>query len=142
MKIIRRKTDYALRCLVTLAETSSGKVVSVRKLAEQEDIPEDLLHKVMRALTQAKLVKPIRGRTGGFRLAKPANKITIRKVIEVLQQPFDVSTCFINNENCLHQDHGGLCNKFETVQNELISFLDKVTLADLIDHAETTSPSA
>ena len=142
MRIIRRRTDYALRCLVILSQTSNGKVVSVHKLAEQEDIPEDLLHKVMQALTRAELVRPIRGRTGGFGLAKPAKEITVLKVLEVLQRPFAVSRCFLSDDHCVHQEDISLCNKFEAIQDELLNFFDKVTIADLAHQAETVPSPA
>ena len=142
MRIIGRRTDYALRCLVILAEASDGKVVSVHKLAEQENFPEDLLHKVMQALNRAKLVRATRGRSGGFRLAKPAKEITVLEVLEVLQRPFAVSHCFLSTDHCLHQEEGSLCNKFEAIQDELLNFFGKVTIAELVHHAETVSFSA
>ena len=137
MELIRKKSDYALRCLTILAEAPGKAVVSVRSLAEQEDIPEDLLHKVMQALTRGKLVRATRGRIGGFRLAKPANKITVLDVLKALQGPFAVSRCFLSNYRCVRQDTCWLRNKLQSIQDDLVGFFGSVTIGDLVDHAQT-----
>ena len=137
MELIRKKTDYALRCLTILAEAPPKQVVSVRSLAEQEDIPEDLLHKVMQALTRGKLVRATRGRIGGFRLAKPANKITTLDVLNVLQGPFAVTRCFLSSYRCRRQDTCWLRSKLQAIQDDLLGFFAEITIADLVSHAQT-----
>lgn len=134
MELIRRKTDYALRCLAILAEAPAGSLVSVHYLAQTEDIPEDLLHKVMQALGRAKLVRAMRGRTGGFRLAKSPEKITLLQVLEVLQGPFAVSRCFLSSDGCVRQETCWLREKLVAIQEELIGFFRGVTIADLISN--------
>ncbi len=134
MELIRRKTDYALRCLAVLAEAPAGSLVSVHYLAETEDIPEDLLHKVMQTLGRAKLVWATRGRTGGFRLAKSPEKITVLRVLEVVQGPFAVSRCFLSTDRCVRQEICWLRTKLEAIQKELFGFFSSVTIADLVRH--------
>ena len=136
MELIRRKTDYALRCLSILAEAPAGSLVSVHYLAETEKIPEDLLHKVMQSLGRAKLVRATRGRTGGFRLAKSPEKITVLQVLEVLQGPFAVSRCFLSSDRCIRQEVCRLREKLVVSQKELMDFFRSVTIADLINHGE------
>ena len=126
MELIRKTTDCALRCLTVMAKAPGKQLVSVRKLVEQGDISEDLLHKIMQALRQAKLVRATRGRTGGFRLAKPASKITVLKVLEVLQGRSTVSNCFQGSNRRIHK-------KFVNIQEELFGMLRGLTIADLAD---------
>ena len=134
MELIRRKTDYALRCLAILAEATPGSLVSVHYLAETEKIPEDLLHKIMQSLGRAKLVRATRGRTGGFRLAKSAEKITVLQVLEVLQGPFAVNRCFLNSDRCIRQEVCWLREKLVSMQEELMAFFSGVSIADLVSH--------
>ncbi len=123
--LIRKKTDCALRCLAVLAEARGKHLVSVHQLVEQGDISEDLLHKIMQILGRAKLVRGTRGRTGGFRLAKSPEKITVLRIFEVLQGPFAVN-------RCLSKTNRGLSSKFVDIQEELLSVFRGTTLADLI----------
>ena len=132
MELIRRKTDYALRCLAVLAQAPPKQLVSVHYLAETQKIPEDLLHKIMHALGRAKLIRATRGRSGGSRLAKAPEKITVLRVLEILQGPFTVNRCFLSTDRPNRQKVSCLHKKFVAIQEELISFLDSVTIADLV----------
>ena len=134
MELIRRKTDYALRCLTILAEAPAGSLVSVHYLAETEEIPEDLLHKIMQSLGRAKLVRAMRGRTGGFRLARSPERITVLQVLEVLQGPFAVSRCFLSTDRCIRQEICWLRKKLVSIQEELMVFFRGVSIADLVSH--------
>lgn len=132
MEIIHRKTDYALRCLVNLAEAGRGAVVSVHTLAQKEDVPEDLLQKIMQALAAAGLVLPRRGRTGGFSLRKSPDQLNVLDVLEALQGPFAINRCFLGDGRCRHQPVCWLRNKLSALQEEMVSFFQGVTIADLI----------
>ena len=132
MELIRRKTDYALRCLVNLAEAGQGAVISVHTLAQTEDVPEDLLQKIMQALAAAGLVLPRRGRSGGFSLGKPPDQLNVLDVLETLQGPFAINRCFLGDGKCRHQQVCWLRNKLKALQDEMVAFFQGVTIADLV----------
>jgi Rrf2 family protein len=132
MELIRRKADYALRCLVNLAEAGQGAVVSVHTLAQKEKVPEDLLQKIMQALAAAGLVLPRRGRSGGFSLNKAPDQLNMLDVLETLQGPFAINRCFLGEGRCRHQDVCWLRNKLRALQDEMISFFRGVTISDLV----------
>ena len=134
MEFIRRRTDYALRCLVDLAEIEKGDIISVHALAQREDIPEDLLQKIMHTLAVAGIVKATRGRTGGFRLAKPPESITVLEVLERLQGGFALNRCFLEGEHCRRQDVCWLRSKLQSIQQEIVQFFQGVSVADLTHH--------
>ena len=131
MELIRRKTDYALRCLVDMAEAGQDQVVSVHALAQREDIPEDLLQKIMQKLSAAGIVLARRGRSGGFSLARSPDKITVLEVFETLQGTFALNRCFLGAGRCRHQDVCWLRNKLTALQEEMVAFFRGVTVADL-----------
>ncbi len=128
MELIEKKTDCALRCLAVLAKAHGKQVVCVRKLAKQQatktGISEDLLHKIMHTLGRAKLVRATRGRTGGLRLVKPPEQITVLDVVEALQGPFAVNYCFTNSKR--------LRNKFVSIQKKVLDVFGEISLAELI----------
>ena len=132
MELIRRKTDYALRCLVNLAEAGKGAVISVHALAETEDVPEDLLQKIMQTLSAAGMVSPRRGRTGGFSLAKSPDELNVLDVLKTLQGPFAINRCFLGDDRCRHQNVCWLRNKLRALQDEMVSFFQGVTIADFV----------
>ena len=140
MELIRRKTDYALRCLVHLAQAARGQVISVHALAQREDIPEELLHKIMQDLSAAGIVLANRGRTGGFRLAKTPGKITVLGVLEALQGRFAMNRCFLAADRCRHKGDCGLRDKLIAIQEEMVAFFRAVTIADLLRQTDGPSP--
>ena len=132
MEIIRRKTDYGLRCLADLAEAEAGQLISVHELAQREEIPEDLLHKVMQQLSAQGIVQAHRGRSGGFRLARPVEEITVLEVIEILQGKLSINRCFVGPNRCRRQEVCSLRNKLKTVQNEMLDIFGSISIADLL----------
>ena len=140
MELIRRKTDYALRCLVNIAEAGQGAVISVHTLAQKEDVPEDLLQKIMQALAAAGMVLPRRGRSGGFSLNKSPNQLNVLDVLETLQGPFAINRCFLGEGRCRHQDVCWLRNKLRAIQDEMVSFFQGVTIADLVREDKKLTP--
>src|SRR5438046_9606321 len=69
--------EYALRAVVSLAD-SDGRPLTTQQLAETTQVPLDYLSNVMQALGRFGLVEAQRGKHGGFKLARPANRMSIR----------------------------------------------------------------
>ncbi len=81
---VSAKTDYALRVLVNLALLYRGPLtepVSIRTLAESNDVPKRFLEHIMIEMRQSGWVRPLPGRGGGFILAKPPEEITMAEVV-------------------------------------------------------------
>lgn len=131
-----RKTDCALRLLAMLA-TDDTPLLSVRNAAEQVGIPYSFARSIQHGLAQAGIVESLRGVRGGMRLAADPVEITLRQVVEAVQgpQPADEgqesdpaadpaleACCY----DCLWTGAKAL----------LQSYLDSVTLDDVINHRE------
>lgn len=78
---LSRKSDYAIRALMTLVGHYGRGPVSVRELGKKNDIPRRFLEQIMLDLKSHGLVRSIPGRIGGFELAKPPDEITMGQVI-------------------------------------------------------------
>ena len=87
------QTDYALRILMALGQDSE-RVISVDELSKQFQVSKNHLMKTAQALVAAGFVATTRGRTGGLRLAKPAEGINIGAVVEAIEPDFHVAECF------------------------------------------------
>jgi Rrf2 family protein len=82
---IPAKADYAIRALLTLAQSSDS--VSTDILAAEQHLPTKFLSSIMSELRRGEIVHSQRGSGGGFRLARPANEITIADVLRALSGP-------------------------------------------------------
>ncbi|TDR89664.1 RrF2 family transcriptional regulator [Enterovirga rhinocerotis] len=133
---LTRYTDYALRALMYVA-LREPQQSSIAEIARAYGISESHLTKVVHQLGRLGLVKTIRGRGGGLRLARPSAEINIGAVVRATEDDLALVECFA----------GGACAitapcRLRRVLGEALSafltVLDRYTLADLIDGPEGT----
>jgi Rrf2 family protein len=136
---LSKKGEYALRSLINLGIAVEVKrsLVQVSELADNEQIPVKFLEQIMQALKEAGLITSVRGKFGGYRLAKPAGKITIGQVVRVIDGPLAPIGCVSQTayEKCTCPDeaHCGLRMLMLDVRNAIAGILDRYTLADVVE---------
>ena len=81
--------EYGLLALVDLALFSGGRPVQAKQIAERQGIPKQYLDQLMMDLKKAGLVLSLRGRQGGYQLARPARAITLWEAIATFGVPID-----------------------------------------------------
>ena len=138
MKLSKRG-EYALRSLINLGiATEVGRsLVRVTELSQAEGIPIKFLEQVMQQLREAGFVQSVRGKYGGYRLAKPATKITIGSVVRLIDGPLAPIGCVSQTAyepcNCPDEAHCGLRMLMLDVRNAIAAILDRYTLADVVE---------
>jgi Rrf2 family protein len=93
-------TEAAIRALVYLAMAGPGKRVSGEEICREQKLAPALLIKSIRPLVRIGLVATFRGVGGGFRLAKPAESITLLEIIEAVQGPLVFNECLLQPGSC------------------------------------------
>ena len=84
--------EYALRAVVSLAD-SGGQPLTTQQLANVTQVPIDYLSKVMQSLGRYGLVESQRGKHGGFKLTRPAHRLTILDVMNAVDPLPRIRTC-------------------------------------------------
>jgi Rrf2 family protein len=84
---ISAKADYAVRAVVELAAAEGDKPVKAERVATAQEIPLNFLENILGELRHAGIVRSHRGAEGGFRLAKPANEVTVADIIRAVEGP-------------------------------------------------------
>jgi Rrf2 family protein len=84
---ISAKADYAVRAVVELAAAEGDKPVKAERVATAQEIPLNFLENILGELRHSGIVRSHRGAEGGFRLAKPADQITVADVIRAVEGP-------------------------------------------------------
>jgi len=84
---ISAKADYAVRAVVELAAADDEKPVKAERIATAQSIPLNFLENILGELRHAGIVRSHRGAEGGFRLAKPADELTVADVIRAVEGP-------------------------------------------------------
>lgn len=83
---ISAKEDYAVRAMIELAIADGGPLTR-EQIAEAQEIPTSFLQNILVELRHAEIVDALRGRDGGFRLARPAAEITVADVVRAVSGP-------------------------------------------------------
>lgn len=131
MELVRRDTGYGLRALIHMARTDADGTFTAEELARVAATSEDFMHKIMRALRDAGIVKARRGPAGGFRLAHDPAEITLLEVVLAVQGPIVVNRCVIGLDVCERSVTCPLRPTWTRVQEELEAGLGSVTLGDI-----------
>lgn len=136
---LSKKGEYALRSLINLgiAAEVGRALVQVSELADSEQLPVKFLEQIMQELKEAGLVASARGKFGGYRLAKPANKIPIGVVVRLIDGPLAPIGCVSQSAyekcTCPDETHCGLRMLMLDVRNAIAGILDRYTLADVVE---------
>ena len=136
---LSKKGEYALRSLINLgmAAEVGRELVQVSELADNEQLPVKFLEQIMQALKEGGMVLSVRGKFGGYRLAKPANKITIGEVVRLIDGPLAPIGCVSQSAytrcTCPDETHCGLRMLMLDVRNAIAGILDRYTLADVVE---------
>ncbi|GAV31870.1 predicted transcriptional regulator [Coriobacteriaceae bacterium EMTCatB1] len=132
---ITTKSEYALLALIELAESSDGAPVSLRRIAEVRGLPEPFLEQVFAALKRADIVRAVRGRRGGFQLARPAEQVTALDVVEAVEGPVRPTTC--DAPVCPASGECPAVPVWDRVTKAMHDALASFTLAELVAHDHT-----
>lgn len=131
---------YGLRALVYLART--GEKVTANTIATEAKIPRRLLARVMARLSGAGLVASQEGRTGGSRLARPPEEITLRDAVEAMEGPFEVTRCIMQDRACGEGVPCAMHEAWEEGQEAILDYLEAQTLSEFTSLTATqVSPS-
>ena len=141
MLALTRKTDYALIALAHLAKQPGG-VVSAREIADIYKLPLPILTNILKTLSQAGIVISERGSMGGYGLAKPAGAITLHELISAIEGPFQFVRCVLSERetgqsSCDLEPSCPIRLPAQRIRKRLKSFLENVTLAELMDDEGT-----
>lgn len=126
--------EYALRAVAQLAILAPGEMMRATDLAKKTHVPRHYMAKVLRRLVAAGLLDVHKGPGGGYLLAHPPSRITFVRVFEAVGvAPAD--GCAFGFARCDAQKPCPLHPSWSAVKEEIRSWAEKTTLADVREHA-------
>lgn len=128
---ISAKADYAVRAAIELAAADDEKPVKAERIATAQGIPLNFLENILGEMRHAGIVQSHRGVDGGFRLARPADQVTIADVIRAVEGPL----ASVRGEPPESRKYGGAAGALPrvwiAVRKNLRSVVEQVTVADV-----------
>lgn len=128
---LTRRGDYAVRAMLALSAPEVDPWLSAMRISTAMSIPERFLPRVLRDLARAGLVEARTGRTGGYRLARPAGEITLLDVIAAVEPEDDARRCILRGIPCHPDRRCAVHDTFDQARTALQDRLAATTLAEL-----------
>ena len=139
MKLSTR-VRYGVRAMVELAKQPAGEAVALRALAENQGISPKYLEQMVSALKVGGLLESVRGADGGYRLARPADQITVWDVYRVLDAAADPIDCLA--AKCERKAFCSASRLWRSMAEAIEAILRRQTLQELADEEQVLEAQA
>lgn len=137
---ISKIMDYGTLVLTHMANDPQ-RVFSASELAALLGLGQPTVSKVLKLLSQDKLVVSTRGAKGGYALARPANEITMAQVIDALdEQPFGLTECVATPGSCTVEADCHVRSNWQRINDIIRYTLEQVSVADMVRSVPTEFP--
>ena len=124
---------HAVRALILLAELPEGTYAGAVSIAERIDAPRNYLGKILQQLSRDGLLVSQKGLGGGFRLARDPSQISLRDVVEPIDQINRWTGCILGRPACSEADPCPIHDQWKAVKEAYLALLDETTIADLVE---------
>ena len=114
-----------------LAALPAGRLAGARAISEAEQIPMAFLWKILQNLAKRRLIRSFKGLRGGYELAKPADQLTLKMILDATDSADRISSCVLGLPRCSDENACPLHETWKQVRSNLNAMLDQNTLADL-----------
>jgi FeS assembly SUF system regulator len=128
---VTKLTDYATVVMTVLA-SRADRVHSAADLAERAHLEAPTVSKILKPLAQAGLVESFRGASGGYRLARAADTISLIEIVEAIEGKLSMTECSVHKGACGIEDHCGIRANWRHVNDVVADALRNVTLAQML----------
>lgn len=129
--LIKRKTDYAIRSILYLCEKKE-RMADVNEISKKKHIPKIFLAKILQKLSKKSIVKSLKGRKGGFYLAKDPSKLTLMEIIEIMQGPISINICAVEKRKCKFSNICSVHPVWVEMRKEIEKELKRISFKKLI----------
>ena len=137
---LSKKADYALMAVKHLAVKALPSV-SAREIAEQYDIPVELMAKVLQRLVRGGLLISTQGTRGGYTLGRPPAAMSVADVIQAIDGPFTVTACSSENSDCEQYSKCNIRGPLWQLKERIVATLGTVTIAEMAADNELPLPA-
>lgn len=129
---ISTKGRYALRVMIDLALNNNGKYISLKDIAERQEISNKYLEQIISLLNKAGYLETARGNTGGYKLAKEPKEYTVGNILRATEGDLAPIYCLTEDGECDRQKGCKTYSFWKGLDDVINEYIDSKTLEDLI----------
>jgi Rrf2 family protein len=132
--------ELAIRGMIVLAERYGGGPVPITDICSTRDLPRQYLTKIFSNLARARLISPVRGKHGGYTLARPGDQITLLEIIEAVEGPIALNYCQHTPPKC-DQSECPIRGVWGELQDTVRTKLGEIRLSECVGSRSVSIPS-
>lgn len=145
--MLSQKARYALRAMLHLAAQRKEEPQQIADIAEASNVPRKFLEQILLDLKKRGLVHSVRGRSGGYRLARETKDISFAEIIRSIDGPLALSPCasrtaYRRCDDCKDEVTCAIRKALIDVRNSTAKILERHSLADAIADRRKMRPAA
>ena len=129
--------EYAVRALLVLGLQYDQPVVRIQTISEQQNIPKRFLEQILNDLRSAGLVQSKRGVTGGYRLARRPEEISLAAVVRHIEGALAPVSCvserFYERCSCPDESRCPIRSVMKEIRDAIVRVADRISIAELCD---------
>ena len=133
--IVSAKGRYALRVMIALAARENSEPVPLKELSAEEEIPHKFLEQIMTELAKAGLIESVRGKNGGYLLARSPKECTAADILRVTETSLAAAEC-AGDGVCPRAGTCPTLPMWKALDEAMDELLKKYTLFDLANSHE------
>lgn len=131
--LISTKGRYALRVMIDLAEHQSEEFISLKEVAQRQEISEKYLESIIRLLVKDRVLESLRGKGGGYRLKKDPDQYTVGGILRLTEESLAPVSCLDGNtDTCPRMAQCRTLSLWQGLDRVINEYLDSITIADLM----------
>jgi Rrf2 family protein len=135
--MLSHKAKYALHALLFLADRPAGEPTQIAEIAQSQHMPRKFLELILLELKRHGLVRSVRGKHGGYTLAKLPEAITFGQVVRYIDGPLALVPCasktaYRRCEDCRSEAECPIRDTMRKARDSASRILDSATLAEAI----------
>lgn len=134
---ISKMTDYAILLMAEL--TRQGETLSAHVLADRIRVEAPTASKALKLLAGAGLLSSYRGANGGYRVIRPASRISVAEIIAAIEGPIAMTECSVEVGLCHQEDSCHLRSNWQRISVAVSRALAEVSLAEMAEPLRKTS---
>ncbi len=132
--MVSTKGRYALRIMIDIAIHSQGQYLSLRDVAERQEISMKYLESIVSSLSRAQLLESLRGKHGGYRLAAPLESYTLGQILKATEGTMAPVACLANDALCQRADTCATLPVWKGLDQVIDQYLEGISLVSLIEN--------
>jgi Rrf2 family protein len=131
--MVSTRGRYALRVLVDLAEQDGDRYITLREIAERQEISEKYLESIVKELVKAGYLDGLRGKGGGYRLVQSAETISVLDVLRATEGSLAPVACLEKNAKaCPQAENCRTLPLWDGLNKVVREYLGHFTVQDLV----------